>query len=215
MEKRPRPGRIRAFGPGRAGKGTAAPRPVEDHHALDIPVPASTIARRLARLARLAVHPAAARIAGRFPHGVRQVAAAMSARLPHRRPLLVLVAIAMAGLSLLVVSALQDTVTYYRTPSEVAAHPALIGQHVRLGGRVVAGSIRHTGVQINFAMTDGLREVAVVHQGDPPGTFREDQDAVVEGVPESDGVFHADRVIVKHSNEYRPANGQPDQQDTR
>jgi cytochrome c-type biogenesis protein CcmE len=122
-----------------------------------------------------------------------------------RRPLLLLVVVALAGVSLLVISALQDTITYYRTPSEVAAHPALVGQHVRLGGRVVPGSVRHTGPLIRFALTDGRRDVTVVHQGDPPGTFREDQDAVVEGVPEADGVFHADRVIVKHSNEYRPA----------
>lgn len=133
----------------------------------------------------------------------------------YRRPVFLLVAIALVGLTLLVVSALQDTVTYYRTPSELAAHPKLIGQHVRLGGRVVPGSIRHTGPQITFALTDGQREVAVVHQGDPPGTFREAQDAVVEGVPASDGVFHADRVIVKHSNEYRPATGQPNPQDAR
>ena len=122
-----------------------------------------------------------------------------------RRSLLLLGVVAFAGVALLVVSALQDTITYYRTPSEVAGRPALVGQHIRLGGRVVPGSVEHAGAEIRFSLTDGRREVSVVHQGAPPDTFREDQDAVVEGIPGPDGVFHADQVIVKHSNEYRPA----------
>jgi cytochrome c-type biogenesis protein CcmE len=44
----------------------------------------------------------------------------------------------------------------------------------------------------------------VVNTGGVPSLFRAGQGVVVEGVLGGDGAFHADTVLVKHSNEYRP-----------
>jgi cytochrome c-type biogenesis protein CcmE len=107
-----------------------------------------------------------------------------------------------AGVGLLVTAGLQGTVVYYRTPSELATRPAT-GERIRLGGQVVPGSVRQDGDLVRFRLTDGQRQMPVVQRGGVPGTFREGEGAVVEGVLAADDVFHADRVEVKHSNQYR------------
>lgn len=127
-------------------------------------------------------------------------------RLPPGRPagFAALALVLAGGVGLLVAAGLQGTVVYYRTPSELATVPAT-GERVRLGGQVVPGSVGRDGDLTRFRITDGHRQVAVVQHGAVPGTFREGEGAVVEGVLAADAVFHADRVEVKHSNQYRAA----------
>ncbi|MBQ1016818.1 cytochrome c maturation protein CcmE [Micromonospora sp. D93] len=123
-----------------------------------------------------------------------------------RRPgRLALVAVLLAAGGLLVASALRDTLTYYRTPAELLAEPEAARDRVRLGGEVVPGSLRHDGELVVFRLTEAGRDVAVRQRGVPPETFREGEDAVVEGRLGADGVFDADHVVVRHGNEYRPS----------
>ncbi|MFC0005567.1 cytochrome c maturation protein CcmE [Micromonospora siamensis] len=127
-----------------------------------------------------------------------------------RRPgRLALVAVLLTAGGLLVTSALRDTLTYYRTPGEVLADPAAGRDRVRLGGQVVPGSLRHDGDLVTFRLADSGHQVAVRQRGVPPETFREGEDAVVEGRLGANGVFDADRVVVRHGNEYRPAAPEP------
>jgi cytochrome c-type biogenesis protein CcmE len=126
-----------------------------------------------------------------------------------RRTAMVLLGLILAaGVTVLVVAGLQGTVVYYRTPSELATR-ADTGERIRLGGQVSPGSVHRDGELIHFRLTDGHRQVEVVQQGALPGTFREGEGAVVEGVLTADHVFHADRVEVKHSNEYRAPSADP------
>lgn len=124
-------------------------------------------------------------------------------------PKLLLAGIVGLGLVLLVTAALQDSIVYYRTPTEASQSSTAIGDTMRLGGRVLPGSLRETGASTLFRLTDGHTDVVVVAAGALPDTFREGEGAVVEGVLEPDGVFRADTVAVKHSNEYRaPPSGE-------
>ncbi len=94
---------------------------------------------------------------------------------------------------------------YYRTPGEVVgAGDELVGQRIRLGGFVVAGSSRRTADGVRFIVRDGDARLTVVGTGDVPALFREGQGVVVEGTYGRDGVFHADTLFVKHGSEYRP-----------
>ncbi|SCG73197.1 cytochrome c maturation protein CcmE [Micromonospora inositola] len=116
-----------------------------------------------------------------------------------------LVAVLLAAGGLLVTGALRNTLTYYRTPSEVLDDPAATGQRVRLGGDVVPGSLRHRGDLVVFRLAEDGHEITVEQRGVPPETFREGEGAVVEGSLSADGVFRADHVMVRHGNEYRPS----------
>jgi cytochrome c-type biogenesis protein CcmE len=120
----------------------------------------------------------------------------------------VVVAVAGLGIGALSWSGLSQSVTYYRTPSEVVDHPPPAHQRVRLGGLVVRGSVvRYADGTVRMTITDGVDDVPVIDTGSLPQIFREGQGAVVEGTMGPGGEFHADRVLVRHSNEYRPPGG--------
>lgn len=125
------------------------------------------------------------------------------------------VAVLLAAGGLLVTSALRDTLTYYRTPGEVLGDSDATRERVRLGGDVVPGSLRRTGDLVVFRLAEGGREITVEQRGVPPETFREGEGAVVEGTLAADGVFHADHVVVRHGNEYRPSTAPAEPVDAR
>ncbi|MGY1824921.1 MULTISPECIES: cytochrome c maturation protein CcmE [unclassified Blastococcus] len=119
--------------------------------------------------------------------------------------LLVVVGAVAGALALLGVSGLADTLVYYRTPAEVLAEPPPEDERLRLGGLVQVGSLERVGAEARFTVTDGVGTLPVVYTGALPAVFAEGQGAVVEGWLRGDGVFVGDVVLVKHSNEYRPA----------
>ncbi|MFI0793657.1 cytochrome c maturation protein CcmE [Micromonospora rubida] len=116
-----------------------------------------------------------------------------------------LVAVLLAAGGLLVTGALQGTLTYYRTPGEVLDDPSATRDRVRLGGEVVPGSLRHDGDLVVFRLTAEGHEITVEQRGVPPETFREGEEAVVEGTLSTDRVFRSNHVVVRHGNEYRPS----------
>ncbi|MBW3601144.1 MAG: cytochrome c maturation protein CcmE [Actinobacteria bacterium] len=116
--------------------------------------------------------------------------------------------VSVAALGVLAASGLQDSLVYYRTPSEVAARPRSTTQRVRLGGLVQRGSVREDAGSVRFVLTDGAAEVVVLHRGDPPGVFQEGQGALVEGTFDGRRLFRSDLLVVRHSNEYQGADGE-------
>lgn len=124
-----------------------------------------------------------------------------------RRSRALLLLLMVAGVALLVAAGLQNTLTFYRSPSEIA-HNTSAQERVRLGGEVVPGSLRTDAGVTRFRISDGTTEIPVEQVADLPGTLREGQDAVVEGALDGHGVFRSDTVMAKHGNEYRPAESQ-------
>jgi len=122
-----------------------------------------------------------------------------------RLRLLVCAAVVVAALAWIAVRGLTSSFVYYLTPSDiVVAHRADVGQRVRLGGLVVAGSVSrvHDGV-LRFTVTDGRRSMRVVSTGSVPELFRAGQGVVLEGALRADHRFHADTLLVKHDGQYR------------
>lgn len=119
------------------------------------------------------------------------------------------IAVALGALAFIAFSDIEKNLVYYWNPDELLDKGAAArGATVRLGGLVQKGSVvwNHETLELAFkvGMTpDGGPSVVVHASGAPPQMFQEGIGAVVEG--QYDGtVFHADRVMVKHSNEYRP-----------
>jgi cytochrome c-type biogenesis protein CcmE len=123
-------------------------------------------------------------------------------RVPVR--LLLLAAVTLTAVAVLAFAGLSGSLVYYKTTSELASDPGLVGQRVRLGGLVVVGSVERTAQGVRFELTDGVQQVPVVNSGQPRGVFRAGQGAVVEGVLGHDGVFRSDVLLVKHDNAYDP-----------
>lgn len=125
----------------------------------------------------------------------------------HQRLILAVVALAgVAGAGVLAASALRDEAAYFRTPAEIAAGKADVGEAMRLGGMVAAGSIKrqNDGVTIRFVATDGKASVPVEFTGIVPDLFAENSGMVADGRMRGDGIFVADRILAKHDERYMP-----------
>jgi len=100
---------------------------------------------------------------------------------------------------------LEQNLVYFVTPTELLAKGSkAVGNPLRLGGVVVAGSVRQQDNLLTFSVKDDKNQVPVVSSKTPPQMFQEGLGVVVEGALQADGRFNAERLMVKHGNEYRP-----------
>ncbi|MCS6931862.1 MAG: cytochrome c maturation protein CcmE [Acetobacteraceae bacterium] len=146
----------------------------------------------------------AVRAAPRRPAGLR--------RRKHRR--LAAVGLVLAGLGLAVglfLSAIEENLVFFRSPSDVLAAPPPPERAFRLGGLVEAGSVERGGAamagarpEIRFRVTDGANTIQVVFSGVLPDLFREGQGVVTLGRLGPDGVFRATEVLARHDETYMP-----------
>jgi len=104
----------------------------------------------------------------------------------------------------LVLTAFEKNLVFFFTPSQVAANEAPQGKTFRIGGMVLAGSVRREGVEVQFVVTDTAKNIPVVYRGPLPDLFREGKGVVAQGQLGSDGVFRAREVLAKHDENYMP-----------
>ena len=110
----------------------------------------------------------------------------------------------------LVLTAFQQNLVFFHTPSEVAEGKAPTGRAFRIGGMVEAGSIQRDsdGVTVHFAITDTSKVLPVTYRGTLPDLFKEGKGAVVQGMLDSQGQFQATEVLAKHDENYMPVEAQ-------
>ena len=131
----------------------------------------------------------------------------MSVKPKHQRLILVSLAlVALVGAVLLAMWGLQDRAAYFVTPTDIAQGKGRDGEALRLGGMVVAGSLKRDpdGVTVRFAVSDQIAQTPVVFKGITPDLFKEGNGAVAEGRLGADGVFVADTILAKHDERYMP-----------
>jgi cytochrome c-type biogenesis protein CcmE len=131
----------------------------------------------------------------------------MTIKPKHQRlVLLVLASVAVLGAVLLAMWGLQDRAAYFVTPTDIAAGKVVPDKAMRLGGMVVAGSLRRDddGVTVRFTVSDGKAETPVVFRGITPDLFKEGNGVVAEGRLEPSGLFVADNILAKHDERYMP-----------
>lgn len=127
-----------------------------------------------------------------------------SARKRRRIALLAVIGLALAVATALILNAFNDSLVFFRTPSELSGNSELAGTRLRLGGLVKQGSIVHEGATVRFVVTDAKADQAVTYTGLLPDLFREGQGVVTEGALGPNGVFKADNVLAKHDETYMP-----------
>jgi cytochrome c-type biogenesis protein CcmE len=114
--------------------------------------------------------------------------------------------LAVLGLAVgLIMFALEDSIVFFYSPSDVAEKNIRPGQRIRLGGLVAEGSVkRGENTTVSFSVTDTAKTIPVTFTGVLPDLFREGQGVVTEGKLRGDGVFVADNVLAKHDENYMP-----------
>jgi len=119
--------------------------------------------------------------------------------------------IAGAGLAYVAFGNIGQNLVFYWTPGEMLAQGSkAYGPTIRLGGVVQPGSLQwdaaHT--HLTFRVADGPQpgapSVVVQSRETPPQMFRERIGVVVEGTFDKSQTFTSSRLMVNHSNEYRP-----------
>jgi cytochrome c-type biogenesis protein CcmE len=123
-----------------------------------------------------------------------------------RAPVLLLALIVLGAFFAIGYTMFTRSVVYYRTPTEVLTMP---GQHVRLSGRVVSGSITRDveANVVSFEVTDGRATVPVRFVGPAPDTLKDGADAVAEGSLTGDGTFHAEKLFAKCPSKFQTKAG--------
>ena len=124
-----------------------------------------------------------------------------------RRLYAVLAGLTMLGIAAaLVLTAFEDNIVFFYSPSDITEKNLRPGQTVRLGGLVEADSVKKStdGVTTEFVITDMNKTIEVSYKGLLPDLFREGQGVVTQGKLGPNGVFIASEVLAKHDENYMP-----------
>jgi cytochrome c-type biogenesis protein CcmE len=131
---------------------------------------------------------------------------------PKRLRYIVAGGLCVAAVAFLLVGGLSRNIVYFRTVSEaVAEHEKSPGNtdRFRIAGAVLTVDPPREDGAVSFKLTEGGRDVSVVHRGDPGNLFKVGVPVVCEGrfVKGTSGEslrFESDRLMIKHGSEYRP-----------
>ncbi|MCA8889879.1 MAG: cytochrome c maturation protein CcmE [Parvularculaceae bacterium] len=107
----------------------------------------------------------------------------------------------------LVLTALNRSVSYFFTPSELAAMNTPPVATIRVGGLVKTGSVSYSPdikTQVKFTIEDATDETEIFYEGVLPDLFREGQGVIVQGRLSDDGHLVASEVLAKHDENYMP-----------
>ncbi|TAJ24332.1 MAG: cytochrome c maturation protein CcmE [Reyranella sp.] len=125
---------------------------------------------------------------------------------PKRRRLWLLIgSLSVLGVAAaLVLTALNDNLVFFYSPTQLAEKTIAPDRRFRLGGLVEQGSVKKEGQIVRFTVTDTNKTVKVVYSGILPDLFREGQGVIAEGSLGADGVFAAREILAKHDENYMP-----------
>ncbi len=126
----------------------------------------------------------------------------------HRRlSVVVLAMLGLGGAAALVLTALEDNIVFFYSPTQGAEKAPDPGRRLRIGGLVKEQSLRRLedGVTQAFIVTDLANDLKVTYRGVLPDLVREGQGVVAEGTFNPEGVFMASEVLAKHDENYMPA----------
>jgi cytochrome c-type biogenesis protein CcmE len=125
----------------------------------------------------------------------------------HKRLILVAGGLGTLGLAAwLVLSAFQQNMVFFFTPTQVSTGEAPKGRSFRIGGMVEAGSVKRQpdGVTVSFVVTDMAKKIPVTYKGILPDLFKEEKGVVAQGKLGPNGEFVAEEVLAKHDENYMP-----------
>ena len=124
----------------------------------------------------------------------------------HRRLTFVFLGVVLvAAAAALVLTAFEDNIVFFHSPTDVVEKKLPPDRRLRIGGLVEEGSVEKVAgeARVTFRITDLMNTIDVTYRGLLPDLFREGQGVVAEGRLR-DGIFHADEVLAKHDETYMP-----------
>ena len=122
---------------------------------------------------------------------------------------IIAIAVIVITLSYLVYGGVKEAKVYYLTVGELKERvPSVYKDKVRVSGTVVPGSIKKDlDGSLEFKITDGEKTLAVHYKGIIPDIFKDEVEAVVEGVYTPENVFRANVLLAKCPTKYESLDG--------
>jgi len=130
-----------------------------------------------------------------------------------RTRLIGVTAIILIAIAAIILGAGSKQGAYYKTVTDVAEDKSLVGERVRVGGAVVAGSWDKNSNPMRFAIREEGDESAdgptinVVYNGTVPSTFGDGVVAIITGQLDANGTIESDDMITKCPSKYQSATG--------
>jgi len=100
----------------------------------------------------------------------------------HKRLTFAAIGLCLLGVAAaLVLTAFEDSIVFFHSPTDIAEGKVKIDRRVRLGGLVEDGSVKkQAGAVTAFRITDGANVIDVTYRGILPDLFREGQGVVTK-----------------------------------
>jgi len=123
-----------------------------------------------------------------------------------RKVLILAVVFGVAIATVLGLTAFEENLLYFYSPTQVKAGEAPQTHSFRVGGLVVDGSVKRApdSLMVQFDVTDNQESMTIEYTGILPDLFREGQGIVAMGSFNAGGHFVADEVLAKHDENYMP-----------
>lgn len=127
-------------------------------------------------------------------------------RRSRRKVLIFAIVFGVAVATVLGLTAFEENLLYFYSPTQVKAGEAPSTHSFRVGGLVVDGSVKRApdSLKIEFDVTDNTESMTIEYTGILPDLFREGQGIVAMGSMQADGKFVAQEVLAKHDENYMP-----------
>ena len=131
---------------------------------------------------------------------------------PKRLRYIVAGGLCVAAVAVLLFGGLSRNIVYFRTVSEAVQEHEKSPDNTdrfRIAGAVLTVDAPREDGAVSFKLTEGGKDVPVLHRGDPGNLFKVGVPVVCEGrfVKGTSGEslrFESDRLMIKHGSEYRP-----------
>ena len=127
-------------------------------------------------------------------------------RRSRRNVLILAIVLGVALPAVLGLTAFEENLLYFYSPTQVKDGEAPENHSFRVGGLVVDGSVNRApdSLKIVFDITDNAETMSVEYTGILPDLFREGQGIVAMGSMQAGGQFVAQEVLAKHDENYMP-----------
>lgn len=112
------------------------------------------------------------------------------------------------SLAYLAYTGVQQSKSYYVTIKELhGLGDSAYTKRLRVAGNVQPGSIKRTGLNVEFVLVEQDQSLPVIYSGTeaPPDTFKDNSQALADGSFGRDGIFHAKQLQAKCASKYAPA----------
>ena len=123
-----------------------------------------------------------------------------------RKVLIFAIVFGVAVATVLGLTAFEENLLYFYSPTQVKEGEAPLTHSFRVGGLVVDGSVirEPDSLTVQFDITDNTEVMTVAYTGILPDLFREGQGIVAMGKLQENGRFVAQEVLAKHDENYMP-----------